>query len=202
MRNYKSPHQELFELVRNLSDQEAEHVFQRIRSGADVTTILNHVRVGNVLVQMAVVPETRLRYVLPYRSEMPEFFTINNPYMESKIYEAASLYSNPSRFAASNFGDSLGSDEYQNLYIKPFHSAEMIDPLLTNTKPSLWTAVSKDDVLMRDLLSVWFRCEHHFTSAFQKDYFLEDMAANRNDFCSSLLVNIVLAYSCVRYFPS
>lgn len=197
MRSYKSPHQELFELVRTLSDDEAEYVFQRIRSGADVTTILNHIRVGNVLLQMAVVPETRLRYVLPYRSEMPEAFTINNPYMQSKIYEAASLYSNPSRFTAFNYGGNLGSDEYQSLYVKPFHSAEMIDPLLANAKPSLWTAVCNDDVLMRDLLSVWFRCEHHFTSAFQKDYFLEDMTAKRSDFCSSLLVNIVLAYSCV-----
>ncbi|KAL7972873.1 hypothetical protein HDV63DRAFT_392551 [Trichoderma sp. SZMC 28014] len=199
MRNNKSPHQELFELVRTLSDDEAEHVFQRIRSGVDVTTILNHVKVGNVLLQMAVTPETRLRYVLPYRSEMPEAFIINNPYMQSKIYEAASLYSNPSRYTTFSPGDSLSSDEYQNLYIKPFHSAEMIDPLLTDAKPSLWTAVSKDDVLMRDLLSVWFRCEHHMTSAFQKDYFLEDMTAKRTDFCSSLLVNIALAYSCVCY---
>lgn len=146
---------------------------------------------------MAVVPETQLRYVLPYRSEMPEELIMNNPYMESKIYEAASLYTNPPRYTAFDFGDSMGSDEYQNLYIKPFHSAEIIDPLLTNAKPSLWTAVCNDDVLMRDLLSVWFRCEHHFTSAFQKDYFLEDMAARRTDFCSPLLVNIVLAYSCV-----
>lgn len=128
---------------------------------------------------------------------MPEELIMNNPYMESKIYEAASLYTNPPRYTAFDFGDSMGSDEYQNLYIKPFHSAEIIDPLLTNAKPSLWTAVCNDDVLMRDLLSVWFRCEHHFTSAFQKDYFLEDMAARRTDFCSPLLVNIVLAYSCV-----
>ncbi|KAL6907142.1 hypothetical protein GGI43DRAFT_420896 [Trichoderma evansii] len=199
IRNRKSPHQELFELVRNLSDQEAEHVFQRIRSGADVTTILNHIKVGNVLVQMAVTPETRLRYVFPYRSEMPEDIFINNPYMESKIYEAASLHSNASRYTASNFDDSISSDEYQNLYIKPFHSAEVIDPLLTNAKPSAWTAVCNDDVLMRNLLSVFFRCEHHFTSAFQKDYFLEDMATKRKDFCSELLVNIVLAYSCVCY---
>lgn len=149
------------------------------------------------MLQMAVSPETRLRYVFPYRSEMPEDIFINNPYMESKIYEAASLYSNASGHTASNFDDSMGSDEYQNLYIKPFHSAEVIDPLLTNAKPSSWTAVSNDDVLMRDLLSMFFRCEHHFTSIFQKDYFLEDMTTKRKDFCSSLLVNIVLAYSCV-----
>ncbi|EHK44954.1 hypothetical protein TRIATDRAFT_139368 [Trichoderma atroviride IMI 206040] len=199
IRNYKSPHEELFELIGTLSDGEAPHVFRIIRSGADITTILNHIKVGNVLVQMAVVPETRLRYVLPYRSEMPAAFIINNPYMESKIYEAASLYSNPSQFTAFNHGDSLDSDEYQNLYVKPFHSAEMIDAPLANAKPSLWTAVCKDDVLMRDILSVWFRCEHHLTSAVQKDYFLEDMVAKQKDFCSSLLVNIVLAYSCVCY---
>jgi hypothetical protein len=52
---------------------------------------------------------------------------------------------------------------------------------------------------MRDLLNVFFRCEYLFASVFQKDYFLEDMAAQRQDFCSSLLVNITLAYSCVRH---
>jgi hypothetical protein len=187
----------LFEILGSLSDDEAEHVFRRIRSGADVTTILNHVKVGNLLLQMAVLPETRFRYTFPYRSEMPEEIVINNPYMDSKIYEVASLYSNAPEPAASGHARDTGSDEYQNLYLKPFHAAEVIDPLLTSVKISSWTRVCSDDVLMRDLLAVFFRCEHQFTAAFQKDYFLEDMAAQRKDFCSSLLVNIVLAYSCV-----
>ena len=57
---------------------------------------------------------------------------------------------------------------------------------------------AKTIALMRDLLRVFLRCEYHFTAAIQKDLFLEDMAAQREDFCSSLLVNMVLAYSCVR----
>ncbi|KAM0250878.1 hypothetical protein ACHAQJ_008456 [Trichoderma viride] len=199
LRQTKSAHQELFELLRNLSDQEAEHVFQRIRSGTDVTTILNHIKVGNLLLQMAVLPETRFRYTFPYRSEMPDEIIIDNPYMDSKIYEAASLYSDGSGPIASSLAGDMGSDEYQNLYLKPFHAAEVIDPLITNAKISSWTRVCKDDVLMRDLLGVFFRCEHQFTAAFQKEYFLEDMVAQHSDFCSSLLVNIVLAYSCVCY---
>lgn len=54
---------------------------------------------------------------------------------------------------------------------------------------------------MRDL-GVFLRCEYQFTSAFQKDYFLEDMASHRAEFCSSLLVNVILAYSCVRRCPA
>ncbi|KAJ3473207.1 hypothetical protein NLG97_g10449 [Lecanicillium saksenae] len=50
---------------------------------------------------------------------------------------------------------------------------------------------------MRELLEIFFRCEYQFTSAFHKDYFLDDLAAGKTEFCSSLLVNIVLAYASV-----
>lgn len=88
--------------------------------------------------------------------------------------------------------------EYRSLYVKPFHAAKVIDPLLTDAKPSHWTTVSDNDVLMRQILEDFFRCEYQFTAAFQKDLFLEDMASGRKDFCSSLLVNVTLAYACVR----
>jgi hypothetical protein len=76
----------------------------------------------------------------------------------------------------------------------PFHAANVVEPLLNDVKPLDWTSVSKDDALMLDLLAVWFRCEYSFASAFQKDFFLEDMASHSQDFCSELLVNVVLAY--------
>ncbi|EHK27097.1 uncharacterized protein TRIVIDRAFT_21401, partial [Trichoderma virens Gv29-8] len=190
--------QELYDLLQNLSEKEAETVWQKIRSGVDATTLLTYLKAGNLLLQLAVAPETRLRYEFPYQSKMPEYYLGNNPYMDSMIYEAASLYSQASGSTASNRAD----DPYSNVrdvYLKPFHAAEVIDPRLTDVKISSWTAVCKDDVLMRQLLSVFLRCEYHFTSAFQKDYFLDDLVANRSDFCSSLLVNIILAYSCVCF---
>ncbi|KAM5350843.1 hypothetical protein ACJ41O_007348 [Fusarium nematophilum] len=140
---------------------------------------------------------------------MPETYAHNNPYLDSLVYEAASIYSadqsssfsehNPSRVIAH-----MGSEDHQSLYLKPFHAAQVIEPRLSDAKPSLWTTVCGDDVLMRDLLEVLFRCEYQFTAAVQKDLFLEDMAARQQDFCSSLLVNVVLAYACVCYphFPN
>ncbi|KAM0425507.1 hypothetical protein ACHAPT_009296 [Fusarium lateritium] len=193
--------EEILDLLRTLPNRDAQDVLTRIRSGIDVETVLNQVKAGDVLLQMALTPETRFRYEFPYRSEMPEYYTQDNPYLDSLIYEAASLYltnRHPEQ-TTSRLIANLGSKEQQSLYLKPFHAAQVVEPRLSDVKPSLWTSVCNDDVLMRDLLSVLFRCEYQFTAAFQKDLFLEDMAARKKDFCSSLLVNIVLAYACVCY---
>ncbi|KJZ79148.1 hypothetical protein HIM_01299 [Hirsutella minnesotensis 3608] len=188
--------------MRTLPYLDAQHVLNRLRSGTDITTILDHVKAGNILIQMAVAPETRFRYSFPYRSEMPDEYYPNNPYLNSMIYEVASLHAAdpPSQSAEQRIPSSLealGSSEYQSLYLKPFHAAMTVEPRLSDVKVSLWTTVCSDDTLMRQLLAALFRCEYQFTAAFHKDLFLEDMAAQRSDFCSPLLVNIVLAYSCV-----
>ncbi|KAF5669948.1 NirA-like nitrate assimilation regulatory protein [Fusarium heterosporum] len=132
---------------------------------------------------------------------MPTECSINNPYLNSLVYEAASVYSNnpPAANVASGLLENLPSEEQRSLYLKPFHAAQVIEPLLSDVKPSLWTTVCKDDELMRDLLSVLLRCEYQFTGAFHKDLLLEDMASRRTDFCSPLLVNVLLAYACVCY---
>ncbi|KAK1247711.1 hypothetical protein MKX07_000599 [Trichoderma sp. CBMAI-0711] len=209
LRQRTSVHEELFELLRNLPDREAEHVFKRIRDGADVNTILNLIRAGNLLLQMAVAPETRFRYEFPYRSEMPDYCIENNPYLDSIIWGAASLYAQdssrrPNAVAAASSSSSsagpagdYGTEGYESIYLKPFHAAEVVDPRLSDAKISAWTSVTSDDVLMRELLKVLLRCEYIFTSAFQKDCFLDDLVARRDEFCSSLLVNIILAYACV-----
>ncbi|KAF4902476.1 Nitrogen assimilation transcription factor nirA [Colletotrichum fructicola] len=191
-------HEQVLALLKNLPEEAAQDVFQRIRSGADAATIVNHVEAGDLLLQMAVAPETRLRYNFPYRSEMPEIYVQNNPYLNSFIYEAASLYpahgqGRPSHATAG------GSQELQSVYTKPFHAARVVEPRLSDAKISWWTNVCDDDSLMRDLLRALFRCEYQFSAAFQKDLFLEDLVAQKQDFCSSLLVNITLAYACVCY---
>jgi hypothetical protein len=190
----------LIGLLRNLPDQDAQDILKRIRSGVDAGSILQQAKAGDVLLQMAVVPETRYRYEFPYRAEMPRDFYIDNPYLNSLIYETASLYSyrnGPELTSPSGFAD-LASDEQRSLYLKPFHAAQVVEPLLNDAKISRWTNVSKDDALMRDLLRVMFRCEYQFTAAFHKDLFLQDLVAGRKDFCSSMLVNVLLAYACVR----
>jgi hypothetical protein len=195
--------EKIVELLRHLPARDAQDVLGRIRFGTDIEDILNHIENGNLLLQMHVVPETRFRYDFPYRSEMPEDHLQDNPYLDSLIYKAASLFpkdrqhSNPSAPSSATIPPDLRSIDLQSPYLKPFHAAQIIEPLLFDAKVSAWTTVCDDDVLMRELLAVFFRCEYHFTAAFQKDIFLEDMAARREDFCSSLLVNVTLAYACV-----
>ncbi|KAM0359728.1 hypothetical protein ACHAP4_003332 [Fusarium culmorum] len=194
-------YEELMGLLKNLPERDAQDIFKRIRSGADAGSVLQQAKAGDAMLQMAVVPETRYRYEFPYRSDMPKDFHVDNPYLNSLIYETATLYSHengPELTSPSGFTDHV-SEEQRSMYLKPFHAAQVIEPLLNDAKISSWTSVSKDDVLMRDLLRVMFRCEYQFTAAFQKDLFLQDLVAGREDFCSPLLVNAVLAYACVCY---
>jgi hypothetical protein len=132
-------HQEMLELLVNLPDEDAQSILQRIRAGADIATLIDHIKSGNLLLQMAVSPETRFRYEFPYRSEMPEDYIANNPYLDSLVYEASSLYSaggypGSSRDAIVSRVPGLSSDEYEDIYLKPFHAAEVVDSLLFDAK--------------------------------------------------------------------
>ncbi|PHH78069.1 hypothetical protein CDD80_7419 [Ophiocordyceps camponoti-rufipedis] len=206
-RNYKGLRKQLgtnaefVDLLKNLPYQDAQVALRSFRSGTDIASIVSHFKVGNILLEMAVSPETRFRYVFPYRSELPQDIMLDNPYLDSTIYESATLYSG-GQFptCAKNLNTTKAGNpscsEHQKPYLHPFHATQVIDPLLSAVRPSSWTAVCSDDVLMRDLLAGFLRCEYQFTAAFQKDYFLEDMSCQQSEFCSQLLVNIVLAYSC------
>ncbi|KAG6002751.1 hypothetical protein E4U54_000808 [Claviceps lovelessii] len=195
--------------MRNLPEQDAREILQRVRTGAEPSGILQHVKAGGVLLEMANHPERRLRYEFPYRSEIPPGDIPNNPYLKSLLYEATSLRhtTQPTQHAdhpetagtGTGMEGSVAGVKYQSMYLNPFHAAEVADPRLSNVKCSLWTAVCSDDDLMRDMLKVFFRCEYHLTAAFHKDYFLDDAIAQRHDFCSSLLVNVVLAYAGACY---
>ena len=182
LRDRATIHKEILELLINLPEKDAQSVLQRIRAGINTVDIVNHDKTGDILLQMAVLPETRFRYEFPYRSEMPEEYISNNPYLDSLIYEASLLYADGGsprqpRYPTTSYIANVSPEEYQSLYLKPFHVAEVIDPWLSEVNISSWTLVCDNNVLMRDLLSVWLRCEYHFTAAFQKDLFFEDMAA-------------------------
>ncbi|KAH7174944.1 uncharacterized protein B0J16DRAFT_364916 [Fusarium flagelliforme] len=199
--------EKIFDLLTTLPEAEAQQVLSRLRSGTPAETILNLVMAGDALVQLAIAPECQFRYKLLYKTQMPHELLHDNPYLDTLMYQGALLYSQDdipvpvTSPRVHNANISVHSNSHNAPYLMPFHAAHVVDPLLSDCKPSLWTSVCKDDVLMRDLLGVWFLCEYSFTSAFQKDYFLEDMIAPRRDFCSELLVNVVLAYCCTCYTP-
>lgn len=169
-------YEELLNYIESTSEAEAHEILTRSRSGASVET-LDHVAAGDVLLQLTLTPETRYRYDFPYINKMPEdLVTSNNPYLRSTIYESAALY--PASRQSVTVGDSSrhasadpitrqrprleGTDlaSYSSLYMKPFHAAVVMDPLLTDVKISSWTSVCAGNALMRNILSGWLLCEY------------------------------------------
>lgn len=135
---------------------------------------------------------------------MPAFLQRqDNPYLNPLVYEwTRKDLPNSQASASSSAG---GAAECESAYLKPYHAADIVDPQLEAVKPSDWTTVSANDGLMRRLLGVYFMYGYQWFIFFNKDYFLEDMAAKRHRFCSPLLVNAVLAcaYVCfLRYFDN
>ncbi|KAH7129799.1 hypothetical protein B0J13DRAFT_678869 [Dactylonectria estremocensis] len=83
-------HQELFEILCTKSEDESMAILHRMRSGQDVQSILRHLQDGDLLLQVALAPETRYRYGFSLHSRMPAYLLrINNPYLQSHIYTPA-----------------------------------------------------------------------------------------------------------------
>lgn len=214
-----SPHRTLVELLTSTSDQQALAILRRLRAGDRPELVLGQLSAGSALLQLSVKPEVRYRYVFPVMAEMPPGLVLDNPYLDSVLYEAALLFpsSSSSSSSPSTASPPLSPPleasnspaqarhlshvhhrrEIQSLYVMPYHAAETIIPRLCSVCPSAWTSVCKDDVLMRNLLASYFKNDYNCVAAFHIDYFLEDMATGRTDYCSSLLVNAVLAAACV-----
>lgn len=158
---------------------------------------------------MLVSPEARFQYTSPYKTQIPGDLVPDNPYFDSLVHESTSHLESASTVQGSSASSTLFAkqhaprlnvdifQQYQSMYLHPFHAADLVEPRLSTANVSAWTSVCDDNALMRNLLASFFRCEYQFTAAFQKDLFLEDLVAGRQDFCSSLLVNIVFGYSCV-----
>lgn len=54
-------HKELLDLLTAMSDWEALDVIRRLRSGDDVQSVLDRIKEGRLLLQLAVMPEVRRR---------------------------------------------------------------------------------------------------------------------------------------------
>lgn len=189
---YKS----VFEAIQTRSDQEALEIVRRIRSGDDLGNIVEQMANGDLLLQLSLIPETRYRYEFPFKAKMPAILNSpGNRYLNSPLYDLAP--SDAPRPRLTNVTTGSPSETY-GPYLKPFHAAEFVDALLSSAEPSKWTTVSSNDNLLRKLLGLYFRQEHLFLAFVHKDYFLEDMNNGHERFCSSLLVNAMLAYACVR----
>ncbi|KAH7205502.1 hypothetical protein BKA60DRAFT_578446 [Fusarium oxysporum] len=197
--HYRTPleqqgaYQELFRILATKPMHEGTDILRRIQSGHDVESILDHIQRADILKQAHVVPDHYYQYEFPYRREMPSFLIQEgNQYLDSWLYK----YS----LSETRIQDSDNPPtEYPIIYEAPYHAAEMVEPRLDHIDARKWTCIIDDNSLLRKLLETYFMTEYTFYPAFQKNYFLEDMAAGRSKYCSSLLVHAVLASACHGY---
>jgi hypothetical protein len=192
LKDKRTAQEELYDMMQNMDEADAAEVFRRIRSGARADAIVRHVREGNLILQLSVVPPRLTRFRFPYISSLPPNL-LGSSYFSSHVFHAVQTVDRPSQ---ANEDRLIAR---QSNYSTPIFAADMADPLLSQTKPTTWTRVSANDALMRKLLEAYFMFEYPWEYIFHKDYFLEDMISGSNKYCSSLLVNAVLAKACVSY---
>ncbi|KAK4120218.1 hypothetical protein N657DRAFT_531873, partial [Parathielavia appendiculata] len=56
--------------IRQRPEAEANEIVKRIRRGEDPECIVRFIKEGDLLLQLALVPETRYRYISPFLEEM------------------------------------------------------------------------------------------------------------------------------------
>ena len=69
--SHKSAHEEVCDLLRQRSDDEAAEILRLLRSGADVESIVHQIRAGDLLLQLHQAPETNLPHKLHRRRSLP-----------------------------------------------------------------------------------------------------------------------------------
>jgi len=146
LRTQKSPYERLVEIIKSVSEQDASDLLARLRSGADIETLVSHATNGNLLLQLFVAPETRFRYEFSYDKRMPASLWVqDNAYLRSPIYDPGSIYpsSGPSSTPLGAGTSGAQNTAIETIYLRPFHAAEVVDPRLADLYISAWTTVQQ-----------------------------------------------------------
>ncbi|KAF5976055.1 nitrogen assimilation transcription factor nit-4 [Fusarium coicis] len=163
--------QQLFEAIRDRDEKDAMTIMRCIRAGEDPSTILRHLRAGDLLLQLHLAPETKFGNSFPPTFRMSRRLQVpDNVYFHSLVYEATFMASSPCTSSTIEL-----HDRFRPQYLKPYSAAEFTDPRFSLIKPLEGTNVLNDDEMMRNMIRSYFRQQHQSLPFFHKDYFLEDM---------------------------
>ncbi|KAI8680546.1 Zn(2)-C6 fungal-type domain-containing protein [Fusarium keratoplasticum] len=117
-------YEQLYHLLTCLPEREAQGILRRLREGADVATTTRQVKDGDLPLQPAWSPETRLHYEFPYSTSMPAaLLSPDNPYLGSPVFEITS-HALPQ------------SAEQTEVWASQSEMSSKYRPLLPNTTPA------------------------------------------------------------------
>ncbi|RSL52669.1 hypothetical protein CEP54_010772 [Fusarium duplospermum] len=189
--NHLSLHEELVQILRTRDESTVSSVLQRLRAGQDIGALVRLVHDGDLLLQCALNPQEHFRYTFPFVRNMPtHLYTTDNPYIDSLLHHRTIAYSsNPPQLGDTSIAP-------LRVYDIPYHATTLVEPRLDHVKASRWTNVTSSDDIVRSLLKTYFKWEFPYSCFFYLDSFLDDLVAGRERYCSSLLVNAILATAC------
>ncbi|KAH8194049.1 hypothetical protein TruAng_011779 [Truncatella angustata] len=189
-RRYKA-YEDLYGIIRRSGDDDAALLVKRIQSGEDVEALVRSIEEGDLLLQLSLRPEWRIRYDFPGRFGPipPHLDGWPNPYLKSKLFGGSPF----SDTANGNFTDPDSIGEHDRIYAIPFHVVKLADPRLNNLDLTKYTTVSQSKSLLRSLLEVYLLYEYPWNSFLHADFLLDDMIRGDNRHCSPLLINAIMA---------
>ncbi|KAJ6213211.1 hypothetical protein PSV09DRAFT_2369802 [Bipolaris maydis] len=189
LQQQQSTYEDFIGFLRTMTEQDAVEVFRLLKAGTNIDSIVKHVRDGNLLLQLSLIPETFSQYESPYMTKMPScLFVRDSSYMSSCLYKLVS--SSPAYTHAEN---KQLTARYGSAYTMPYHTAKMVEPLIDKITMTPWTIVISDNRLLIRLIFLYFTGQYPCAPLVHKDLFLEDMAAGGTLFFSPLLVNALLS---------
>ncbi|KAF2009605.1 hypothetical protein BU24DRAFT_428504 [Aaosphaeria arxii CBS 175.79] len=195
----RSTYEQIYSMLQTEPDKTSDDIYLRIRQGGDAASILNQLQDGDLLLQLSLQPETRYRYTLPFAADLqPLFRDMRTPFHDSTLFR--SVTQPPS--AETNEQEPPvfmnNADNQECIRNIPYHRALLTDAALDtdSTMISRWTSIGCDRKLLQKLLRTYFQFHFPLYPVFHKGIFLDELFAGGTVFCSSLLVNSILAIAC------
>ncbi|KAJ4357848.1 uncharacterized protein N0V89_002424 [Didymosphaeria variabile] len=172
------------------TNDNAEFLLHSIRTlpEADVNELIQHIRKDARLDVASLADTWRKTAVLPSSTPVGE--------PQSFVSELSMLLGKP---AMTRSGESRYFGHTSNMSLVPEDeddSCAMPRASSLARKSPTWTTITDDIGLVERLLDLYFRWSHSFYVVFSRECFYKDFRSGREKYCSSLLVNAMLAYGC------
>ncbi|KEY68738.1 hypothetical protein S7711_00609 [Stachybotrys chartarum IBT 7711] len=196
MRHRNTLFEELYTTLRTGSEEQVRTILRRIRSGVDVEAV-----VSDDVDQDENSDPSQDLLLAPGAKDPVYGQTLEERTDTPSAAKADSAVSDVDSFYQASQLHPLEPLSYQYaavsvVYTTPYRTSEITDLRLRSMKASRWTNVTSDDTLVQRLFQIYFSFDHPFIAVLHMDHFLDDLLAGRDRYCSSLLVNAMLAKAC------
>jgi hypothetical protein len=221
-------HRDILELLLSLPEDEALAAHRQLRSTSNLADALSSLqgsmhgrhRPSSIRTAQAISPPTSssLEFELTVRHPIayPTLFPLDIPSLSADprlrpVQRSQGLLegSSPSDTmspSTSSSNDQSGATPSDRPSIKQEedigpHRDKYCDERLHQLQIGYWTGVSIEDEVAASAISHYLKGNHAIFGFFDPDLFIQDLIAHQHNYCSSFLVNALMAHACVSTSP-